>query len=601
MTNLLQNPSFENGWHQTNPDSGNQTPNRWALTWRDNGDTMYSAGAFPGEDAPAIDAVIAAPECVHKLAAQLPPDEQLGAPHALILDGDVTYKIFRVGFSATLSQNLTVTPGARVRFSAPIQAHHHGDGSYGACAVRVCVNETCSAWATFSGGLPDPANPAWVTLTIEAEIPESGACIVAIDCEGRAVAPIDFFIDAVALEVIAEPTNGRGTPREQYEKTSYLMHPNATAQQWRVIAEAARTTGTTVTASADDAGVGDLDARRVYLVQFQEGPRFNVADMVAWYADYYPGVTVEEYAVGGSEPDDGGDGEPEPPTPPTPPDDWTPTNYTPEGTKLGLHCVGGYPLDRVQTLAQAGVVLPTVKLVQSIGDLNIAVERYRIARIIDAPGLQLEGFDYAGNPEAQAEARMAALMPLFAPYKARLGWIEIINEQDCQTPAQAVTLARFFSRAMAIAEANGYRLALFSFSLGCPEQDEWEAMADTGVFELAAAGGHAISLHEYETALNGPSSIICRYRGLYENIILPMRLDIPLFITEYNVDEGRLGGDLLAEWAAYDALVAADPYVAGVHVYSLGMAGKSAYPPRVVATLGAFVDYAIAQRGRVNG
>jgi hypothetical protein len=196
---------------------------------------------------------------------------------------------------------------------------------------------------------------------------------------------------------------------------------------------------------------------------------------------------------------------------------------------------------------------------------------------------------------------MATLMPLFAPHKARLSFIEIINEQDCQSPVQAVLLARFFIRAMEIADENGYKLALFSFSLGCPEQDEWEAMVDTGVFNIAAEGGHAISLHEYGDALDGPGSIICRYRWLYEHIILPRKLDIPLFITEYNVASEDLGGDLLAQWAAYDALVASDPYVAGVHLYSLGMAGKSEYPPRVVAHLAQFVDYAIAQRDRVNG
>ena len=589
MVNLLQNPSFENGWHQTSPNSGNQTPDAWELTWLDLGAPLLSSGAFPGEDAPIIDVAQFVPECVHKMAWQLPQDEWLGAPDALILDGTTTYKIFGVAFGATLAQTVTATPGAVVTLRVPVQVHHHGDGSYGACAVRARLGDAATAWATFGDGLPDPDDPEWVTLELTATVPASGAITAALDCEGRALAPVDFFIDAVSLEAIEPPTPPepqRGAPRVQYARSYWLLPYDATLDDFDILADLIYDSRGTIGFSADDAGIGDLDVRRAIVV-WTEPDSWSVDEIEGFFAAHYPGVEVQHLFLYDT---------------PEPPDDWTPINYTPVGTKLGFHCVGGYPLDRVQTLAQAGVVLPTVKLVESIGDLSVAVERYRIGRIIDWAGFgNLEGFNYNGNPEAQAEARMATLMPLFAPYKARLSFIEITNEQDCASPSEAVKLARFYIRAMQIAEANGYHLALFSLPLGCPEQDEWEAMADTGVFELAAAGGHAISLHEYDTALGGPNSIICRYRGLYENIILPLRLNIPLFITEYNVDEGRLGGDLLAEWAAYDALVSADPYVAGVHIYSLGMAGKSAYPPRVVATLARFVDYSIAQRARVNG
>lgn len=592
MTNLLQNPSFEDGWYQTRPDSGNQTPNGWQLTWRENGAPMLSAGAFPCDDAPVIEIVGGAPECVHKLTAQLPPNEQPGGPNALILDGGAVYKIFRVAFSATLAQTVNAPPLTSAVLSVPVQAHHHGDGSYGACAIRLRANEYTTGWKTFHAGLPDPALRQWVTLQLVFTAPASGVVEIAIDCEGRAVAPVDFFLDALSLTVGDQPQPGRGAPRVQYERNVFLMHTDATPTQWELMARAAQTYGGTLTASWDDAGIGDLDERRVLAVQFDDGPRFDMGEVVAWFATYYPGVVVEPYPVGGSEPDDDGD-------------DWTPTRYIPHGTALGFHCCGGYPLDWVQTLAQNGVILPSVKLVQSIGDLTQAAEPYRLARLIDWPGLgNLEGFDYNGNPEAQADARMAVLMPIFAPYKARLGWLEIINEQDCASPAQAVLLARFFIRAMQIAEANGYRLALFSLSVGTPEQDEWEAMADTGVFEMAAAGGHAISLHEYGDALAGADGyIICRYRALYENIILGMHLNIPLFITEYNVDEGLLGTDLVAQWIAYDRLARADPYVAGVHLYTLGMVNDPRYVGAVANNerLTALVNYAIAERDVVNG
>lgn len=599
MTNLLQNPSFENGW-QTDPIHGNQTPQGWSLTWLQPGAPMLSTGAFPGDDDPQINNTIRVPECVHKLSWQLPPNEQLGGPDALILDGDAVYKVFGVGFSATLSQTVAVTPGARYKLRIPVQVHHHGDGSYGACALRLRAGGVATEWLTFHAGLPDPALRDWAYPSLEFVAPDGIAAVV-IDCEGRAVAPVDFFIDAVSLEQVATPT-GRGAPRVQYERRVFLLHADSTPSQWQAVALAARIYGGTLTASWDDAGIGDLDDRLVLLAQFDDGPRFDVAAVTAWFAQYYPGVIVEEYALGEGGDGDGGDGDPgDGGGEPEPPDDWTPLRYIERGTALGFHCAGGYPLDRVQTLAQAGVVLPTTKLLQSIGDLTIAVEPYRLARLIDWPGTgNLEGFDYNGNPEAQADARMAVLMPIFAPYRARLGWLEIINEQDCATPAQAVLLARFYIRAMAIAEANGYKLALFSFSMGCPEQNEWRAMVPTGVFEMAAAGGHAISLHEYGNALDGPDSIICRYRWLYDNIILPRRLNVPLFITEYNVEAAMIGTDLPAQWRAYDALVRADPYVAGVHLYSLGSV-SGPYVPATVAGLTEFVDYAISQRDVVNG
>lgn len=316
----------------------------------------------------------------------------------------------------------------------------------------------------------------------------------------------------------------------------------------------------------------------------------------AFYGQHYP-ETVVTFESLESTPDPDPDPDPEPPG-------WTPTNYVPSGTKLSFHCIGSYPVDRVNALAAQGVTLSSIKLVQAIGDLPITRERFKVGRFIDHPQTRanLEWFDYHGDPEAQAEARMALLMPLFAPYRQYLTHIELINEQDPQSGANHVLLARFYRRAMTIAEQNGYKIALFSHSVGTPEPDEWDAIATTSVFEQAAAGGHAISLHEYGDASYGPGSIICRYRYLYENIILPRALNIPLFLTEYNVRDDMLTGDVFSQWVMYDRLVRQDPYVAGVHIFTLGTGmGWDNYAQATASRLGQFVDYAIAERTVPNG
>ncbi len=78
IISLLENGSFEDeGWTDLSP-VGNQQPVSWTLTWVEPGELLYDSDNDRAE-------VI--PECVHKGSDQLPPDEQLGTPGALILDG----------------------------------------------------------------------------------------------------------------------------------------------------------------------------------------------------------------------------------------------------------------------------------------------------------------------------------------------------------------------------------------------------------------------------------------------------------------------------------------------------------------------------------
>lgn len=434
----------------------------------------------------------------------------------------------------------------------------------------------------------------FATLSFQAEVD-----IATLFVKSEAQYPFkhcDSYIDAASLENVTPvppPPLPPGTVpyynRTPYTKRVLVPPQNCSRERWLEIAGLAYDQLSTVSGSADDA-LGHEPGQHVTGIFYDLTPEQQ--DAYEEFRDqYYPGAVV---AFSGEEPD--------PPDPPDP--DWTPYNYVPRGTKLSFHCIGSYPADRTATLAQNGVILSSIKLLQSIGDFPVTREPFKIGRMIDYGGQNLEGFDYTlgrGTPEQQADARMSQLMPIYAPYKQYGLHLEIINEQDCQSPEQHILLARFFIRAMQTAESNGYKLALFSHSMGTPEPAEWDAIANIGIFEQAAAGGHAISLHEYGDASQGPNSIIGRYRYLYEHIILPKRLDIPLFITEYNVTLDMLGGNIFNQWIAYDNLVRQDPYVAGVHIYTLGVGQYDGYKQAVVNNLTNFVNYAIAQKDIANG
>jgi hypothetical protein len=92
---------------------------------------------------------------------------------------------------------------------------------------------------------------------------------------------------AGTFESGASETVGRGSPRAQYERTYVLLPPSA-GSDWALAVvdgmwDAHRYT---VGSSADDAGIGDLEARRVIAVNPSGWP----GDLQAFFEEYYPGV-----------------------------------------------------------------------------------------------------------------------------------------------------------------------------------------------------------------------------------------------------------------------------------------------------------------------
>lgn len=86
----------------------------------------------------------------------------------------------------------------------------------------------------------------------------------------------------------ASTSGERGKPCVQYERTYVLLPPDADASWAQAVAEGAWDIRRyTIGGSADDAGSGDLDVRRVIAVNPQKWTGGNLED---FFRQYYPGV-----------------------------------------------------------------------------------------------------------------------------------------------------------------------------------------------------------------------------------------------------------------------------------------------------------------------
>lgn len=220
---MLKNGDFMSGWDDMPPTPShliNQQPKHWTLSIIDIGDNLYGSG----------DKAAGTPECVHKLASQLPPQEQLGANNALILAGDTTYKIFsaNAAFGTELKQTVTgLAPGTQGTLKAPVLAVLHGTGDQYAAESGVWVDTTGSSdqddWEGSWANAGMMGDRKWYTHDVSFTVPASGQVTVYIRVKSKWPAPIDFFIDGITMSATAgaetastEPkptTNNKPAPR----------------------------------------------------------------------------------------------------------------------------------------------------------------------------------------------------------------------------------------------------------------------------------------------------------------------------------------------------------------------------------------------------
>ncbi len=129
---------------------------------------------------------------------------------------------------------------------------------------------------TATGG--DGGQHTWVFTT--SPLKEAGTHTIALSASGGAQATSTFGAARPAPAA-------RGLPREQYTRTYVLLPPQADAA-WALAA----VDGSwdrhkyTIGGSADDAGIGDLNVRRVIAVNPQQWP----TDLRSFFAEHYPGV-----------------------------------------------------------------------------------------------------------------------------------------------------------------------------------------------------------------------------------------------------------------------------------------------------------------------
>lgn len=200
---MLQNGNFSGGW-ETLPaieEAGflkNQKPMGWEISWLNKNEAMYGD---PNSVATGI------PECVHKLSEQLPANEQLDGPDALILDGDATYKIFSfaAAFGATLKQTVTgLKPGSSATLTVPIQVHLRGETDPYGAESGVWVNGE-GRWVN---GF-DMGDHKWYRHEVKFTVPDSGQAEIVIRVKSKWPRGKDFFIDGVTLD--ARPDGGGGS------------------------------------------------------------------------------------------------------------------------------------------------------------------------------------------------------------------------------------------------------------------------------------------------------------------------------------------------------------------------------------------------------
>ncbi len=149
---------------------------------------------------------------------------------------------------------------------------------------------------------------------------------------------------------------------------------------------------------------------------------------------------------------------------------------------------------------------------------------------------------------------------------------------------------------MNLAEADGFKLALYACSTGNPHNVA-TVMQMLPALRAAKRRGHYLALHEYggvgtETiTLRGTEPYhALRYRQLYESILIPNEANPPLLITECAQNGGAVFPDqkvFLKDFEWYDTELRRDPYVVGASICTLGnWAGAN-----IQAALSALADY----------
>ncbi|MCC7358724.1 MAG: hypothetical protein IT317_04575 [Anaerolineales bacterium] len=202
------NESFEDRrWYTDYTHAGNQWPYGWTFHSTEQGETM----PFPTkhQDGNIIPAMAGGwGEYVHKLAEQLPFDEQRGQPRGLIIDQWTVYKAFSAAIpqALVLSQVLTGTPGATMEvtgyilgetFDVPWYPHTKLEDDHWVASVQLGAAADTRYYVDMTQRYEVPGNERhWNRFVVAAGVPASGEVLLKIIVQQNWAGRTDFFIDA---------------------------------------------------------------------------------------------------------------------------------------------------------------------------------------------------------------------------------------------------------------------------------------------------------------------------------------------------------------------------------------------------------------------
>jgi len=614
----MQNPGFELGWTRqthTGQEFGEIfVPEGWVAFWREGMPVPHDPQNQVGYRRPEMKVIERKPPFLSPLR---------------IHEGNKAVQIFTFYgiHDAGIYQTFSVTPGARLRFSAWAHAWSSGadDAHYSDLSGDAVQNFTFTVGIDPTGGT-DPWGDG-VIWGAGAHIYDQYALIPVVEAVAQAETVTvfirstvlwpfkhcDAYIDAAQVEIVEEPIEAL-----PYPVTVVLLPPDATLDEKY---EAVRLTDLlkrTFMQSADDAW---------FLVTHGAvGSAVHVFGRSRWPGDieaYLRGhgvVNIEFYEF---------ESEPEPEPEPEP----IPGPYIPYGSKLGIHTSmpAGTP-EHAEARAQAGAPISLFKAVEDWGYLRLVKEwspsTLTIAR-------KLMPFDGAGGVQdwspVQIQAYAAEYMAAYRSYLLQqaqyddgkrltyIDWLELFNEPDPPGVQGYANLARLAIEMLNIGETWDVPLkefALFGLNAGTPEWDEMQAVAETGLLERIAQGGHILTLHEGVLPFSDPidkywpgsipgapaverAGALCgRYR-YWIHLARQRGLYLPIGISEfYSGPDYELGSaaQIVERMAWYDNLVAQDAEVLGFCPFTMGQGPPQDYGP----FLPDFYTYAVSVKDRQN-
>lgn len=271
-------------------------------------------------------------------------------------------------------------------------------------------------------------------------------------------------------------------------------------------------------------------------------------------------------------------------------------------SKIGIHVSAGNRRgfgEFLQKCADAGSPVPVVFSVdqdvwpdvQTFSPQTRVVFRHQV-KDPEGGGMDGPGDTYVGDPVQSARTWLAQNMVSWR--KNRAHYYAPLNEQDAGTLAGYTWLNDFSLECLKIADAEGFKLALYGFSGGNPRdgvtdldrstlEQKWRELVPS--LQYARAHGHILLLHEYgfdsPAANGGPDTslrasapnLATRYRRSYR-FLFHVNADPPLVISESGPGVGGFAEIGVDRWLAdakwYDGELMQDRIVLGCCLYQLG-------------------------------